>query len=211
MNFRAYPGDHQVCEIKFESFGYSSEQIQFFWMDQSSHVNENISLAQFDLYVMMSHAYQTDYYDVKYPGLILKLMMLRKLNYHLVQTYIPSSIFLAVSWLALFVPSECIAERLAISMTIMLTLTAMFSSERQSVPRVSYVTQLDIWMLACILFVFLELIEFTLVLYLTRQNLQKVTVLVEKITVIMLPTLFIAFNIWYWYKVMVQRMEHYSE
>ena len=35
---------------------------------------------------------------------------------------------------------------MAMSMTIMLTLTAMFASERQNVPRVSYITCLDIWM-----------------------------------------------------------------
>ena len=36
-----------------------------------------------------------------------------------------------MSWLALFVPPQSIAERLAMAMTIMLTLTAMFASERQ--------------------------------------------------------------------------------
>ena len=51
----------------------------------TSHVNENISLAQFDLYVSMSSEYNTDYYDFAYPGLILKLLLSRKLNYHLVQ------------------------------------------------------------------------------------------------------------------------------
>ena len=64
-------------------------------------------------------------------------MLKRKLSYHVVQTYIPSIIYLTVSWLALFVPPQSIAERLAMAMTIMLTLTAMFASERQSVPRVS--------------------------------------------------------------------------
>ena len=50
------------------------------------------------------------------------------------QTYIPSTIYLTVSWLALFVPPQSIAERLAMAMTIMLTLTAMFASERQVSP-----------------------------------------------------------------------------
>jgi hypothetical protein len=67
----------------------------------------------------MNNEYNTDYYDVAYPGLILKLIMTRKLNYHMVQTYIPSTIYLAVSWLALFVPPQSIAERLAMAMTIM--------------------------------------------------------------------------------------------
>jgi gamma-aminobutyric acid receptor subunit alpha len=98
-------------------------------------IDPSSSLAQFDLMVSMNNEYNTDYYDIPYPGLILKLVMIRKLSYHLVQTYIPSTIYLTVSWLALFVPPQSIAERLAMAMTIMLTLTAMFASERQNVPR----------------------------------------------------------------------------
>ena len=52
-------------------------------------------------------------------------------RYHLIQTYLTSSVYLTISWLALFLPPKSIAERLAIAMTILLTLTAMFSSERR--------------------------------------------------------------------------------
>lgn len=145
-------------------------------------------------------------WSAQYPGLILRLSMVRKLNYHVVQTYVPSTIYLTVSWLALFVPPESIAERLAMAMTIMLTLTAMFASERQSVPRVSYVTHLDVWMLTCILFVFLELAEFTLVLHLTRTNKQKMAPALEATTKVMLPLLFAIFNAVYWYFVFAERM-----
>ena len=44
-----------------------------------------------------------------------------------------STVFLTISWLALFLPPNSIAERLAIAMTILLTLTSMFASERRSV------------------------------------------------------------------------------
>lgn len=43
-----------------------------------------------------------------------------------------STVFLTISWLALFLPSSSIAERLAIAMTILLTLTSMFASERSA-------------------------------------------------------------------------------
>lgn len=29
MNFKSYPGDYQVCDIKFESFGYTTKQMVF--------------------------------------------------------------------------------------------------------------------------------------------------------------------------------------
>jgi len=73
MDFRRYPGDQQMCEVKLESFGYSNSQLVFRWMNASSHVNENISLAQFDLAVSMESTYDTHYYDVAYPGLILRV------------------------------------------------------------------------------------------------------------------------------------------
>lgn len=76
-------------------------------------------------------SYDTDYYDLNYPGLILKIVLQRKLKYHLIQTYLQSSVFLTISWLALFLPPASIAERLAIAMTILLTLTSMFASERR--------------------------------------------------------------------------------
>ena len=94
----------------------------------------------------MRDGYLTNYYADTYPGLIVRLVFQRKLHYHLLQTYCPSIIYLTISWLALFLPINCLAERLAMVMTIMLTLTAMFATERQGVPRVAYITYLDVWM-----------------------------------------------------------------
>ena len=94
----------------------------------------------------MKDDYETDYYQDSYPGLIVRLTFQRKPHYHLLQTYCPSAVYLTIAWLALFLPTNCLAERLAMVMTIMLTLTAMFATERQSVPRVAYITLLDIWM-----------------------------------------------------------------
>jgi len=91
----------------------------------------------------------------------------------------------------------------------MLTLTAMFATERQGVPRVAYITYLDVWMVVCILFVFVELVEFSWVNYLnkglqqshrdvnpsaTRHRVEKI----EKSFKILLPVAFIVFNIVYW-------------
>ena len=93
MDFRAYPGDRQFCEVKFESFGYTNRQLAFIWSN-TSNVNGNISLTQFELRVSMKSVYDTDYYDISYPGLILQLHLDRKLSYHLVQSYAPSAVFL---------------------------------------------------------------------------------------------------------------------
>merc|ERR1711982_222767 len=99
-------------------------------------------------------SYSTDYYDIQYPGLIMKLHLTRQIGYHIVQTYIPSTVFVVLAWLSLFIPPESVPGRVGMGMTTLLTLTAMFSSVRNSVPAVSYMTVLDIWMIISLSFVF---------------------------------------------------------
>jgi len=184
--------------IRFESFGYTTQELLFDWLRDGSQVNKNISLAQFDVETSLVETYDTEYYDLNYPGLILKVTLRRKLKYHLIQTYMVSTVFLAISWLALFLPPNSIAERLAIAMTILLTLTSMFASERRSVPRVSCVTCLDMWMVACIVFVFVELVEFSSIFLCNKHTQSKLISVIDKTALIFLPIIFICFNLCYW-------------
>lgn len=50
-------------------------------------------------------------------------------------------------------------------MTALLTISSMFGSINAQTPPVSYTTKLDIWMVACITFLFGALVEFTIVVY----------------------------------------------
>ena len=76
--------------------------------------------------------------------------------------------FVVIAWLSLFVPPESVPGRVAMGMTTMLTLTAMFSAVRQNVPRISYINLLDVWMLVCMIFVFSCILEFIVVTHYIR-------------------------------------------
>jgi hypothetical protein len=52
--------------------------------------------------------YSTDYYDIQYPGVILRIFLERKIQYHLLQTYIPSGLFVIIAWLSMFISPEAI-------------------------------------------------------------------------------------------------------
>ena len=105
MEFQNYPLDKQICEIKLESFGYTNKQMKFRWLE-GNNINQNISLPQFDLTVKLGDDYATDYYDLAYPGVIMRIILRRKMSFHLWQTYLPSTIFVIVAWLSAFVPPE---------------------------------------------------------------------------------------------------------
>ena len=68
MDFHLYPNDEQVCNIKFESFGYTTEYIRFNWHKTSSFINPELSLTQFAMRAEFVSPYITNSYDLQYPG-----------------------------------------------------------------------------------------------------------------------------------------------
>lgn len=68
--------------------------------------------------------------DETYDTLQFTVFARRKLSYQLVQTYIPSTLYIAITWLCFMIPRKMIEARMAISMTTLLTLTAMFGAVR---------------------------------------------------------------------------------
>ena len=88
------------------------------------------------------------------------------------------------------------------TMTTLLTLTAMFGAVRSNVPRLSYVTLLDVWMFMCIVFVFLVIIHFVLVISLHRYGKKGIADKVEQLGIVSIPLLFGGFNCIYWLQLM---------
>jgi cation transporter family protein len=193
MDFHMYPVDEQDCVIKFESYGLQNKQMQMNWQKDGLTVNPDIHLAQFEFRTMLLEEYTTDYYDLQYPGLEIKLHLKRLIAYHVVQTYIPSTVFVILAWLSMFIPPESVPGRVGMGMTTMLTLTAMFSSVRNNVPKVSYISVLDLWMLMSILFVFSCLLEFIIITALIRNGKKLIGQKVERVCQIAIPVLYISF------------------
>ena len=73
------------------------------------------------MYVFFIFSYSTDYYDIQYPGVILRIFLQRKIQYHLLQTYIPSGLFVIIAWLSMFISPEAIPGRLKCSRTGLVT------------------------------------------------------------------------------------------
>jgi hypothetical protein len=69
------------------------------------------------------------------------------------------------------------------------------------VPRVSYVTCLDMWMVSCILFVFAELVEFSTIFFLMdniKTTRSWIVTVIDRFTLVLLPAIFVAMNCIYW-------------
>jgi hypothetical protein len=63
-----------------------------------------------------------------FSRLEFRLILQRKYDYHLLQTYVPSLLFVVCSWLSFLVPRDAIPGRMALCVTTVLSITAMFAA-----------------------------------------------------------------------------------
>ncbi|CAH1955594.1 unnamed protein product [Acanthoscelides obtectus] len=126
-------------------------------------VNPEIELPQLDI----SNNYTTDctieYSTGNFTCLAVVFNLRRRLGYHLFHTYIPSALIVVMSWISFWIKPEAIPARVTLGVTSLLTLATQNTQSQQSLPPVSYVKAIDVWMSSCSVFVFMSLMEFAVV------------------------------------------------
>jgi len=152
---------------KLQSFGYDVSYHNYTW-ERTPKLSGRVHLDNH--VVRIGHFWFPRYRRSSLlPGLGLRLALQRKLTFHMSQTFLPSVILIIVAGISFFVPSDQIPGRLVLCVTTLLTFTSMFNAVRSLTPQVSYMKAVDIWVLACLLFVFSCLAEYGVVLHLTSR------------------------------------------
>ena len=73
--------------------------------------------------------------------------------------------FVAVSWVSFVIPPEVVPGRMALLVTLFLVLTNIFNTITNVSPNVEGMNAIASWMIACMFFVFLALLEYAAILY----------------------------------------------
>ncbi|XP_064077978.1 gamma-aminobutyric acid receptor subunit pi-like [Macrobrachium nipponense] len=165
MDFTAYPFDTQVCYFKMESYQFTSTEVTYEWHNPIIERSNRIQLGQFDFDFYSVSQQNTTHQGRKFPTVTVEVLLNRRISYHLMNTFLPSGLFVMVSWLTFLVPVHMVPGRMVLTITTLLTMVSMFASVRQESPKVSYAKAVDQWMIMCIMFVFMVLLEFTVALF----------------------------------------------
>lgn len=75
----------------------------------------------------------------------------------------------------LSIPFILISGRVSLCITTLLALITQFSGLKNTLPPVSYVNFIDIWMITCMMFVFTAMVEFSVVNVLDKKTKKLVT------------------------------------
>uniref|UniRef100_A0A452T0F5 Glycine receptor alpha 4 (pseudogene) n=1 Tax=Ursus maritimus TaxID=29073 RepID=A0A452T0F5_URSMA len=155
MDLKNFPMDIQTCTMQLESF----------------QVAEGLTLPQFILRDEKDLGYCTKHYNTgKFTCIEVKFHLERQMGYYLIQMYIPSLLIVILSWVSFWINMDAAPARVGLGITTVLTMTTQSSGSRASLPKVSYVKAIDIWMAVCLLFVFAALLEYAAVNFVSRQH-----------------------------------------
>uniref|UniRef100_A0A673UN12 Glycine receptor alpha 2 n=1 Tax=Suricata suricatta TaxID=37032 RepID=A0A673UN12_SURSU len=156
----------------FTPVGYTMNDLIFEWLsDGPVQVAEGLTLPQFILKEEKELGYCTKHYNTgKFTCIEVKFHLERQMGYYLIQMYIPSLLIVILSWVSFWINMDAAPARVALGITTVLTMTTQSSGSRASLPKVSYVKAIDIWMAVCLLFVFAALLEYAAVNFVSRQH-----------------------------------------
>ncbi|XP_068181648.1 glycine receptor, alpha 4a isoform X2 [Antennarius striatus] len=172
MDLKNFPMDIQTCTMQLESFGYTMNDLIFEWLSENPvQVAEDLTLPQFVLKEEKDLGYCTKYYNTgQFTCIEVKFHLERQMGYYLIQMYIPSLLIVILSWVSFWINMDAAPARVGLGITTVLTMTTQSSGSRASLPKVSYVKAIDIWMAVCLLFVFAALLEYAAVNFVSRQH-----------------------------------------
>uniref|UniRef100_A0A6I8NZ50 Glycine receptor alpha 4 (pseudo n=2 Tax=Ornithorhynchus anatinus TaxID=9258 RepID=A0A6I8NZ50_ORNAN len=173
MDLKNFPMDIQTCAMQLESFGYTMNDLVFEWLEDAPAVQvaEGLTLPQFILRDEKDLGYCTKHYNTgKFTCIEVKFHLERQMGYYLIQMYIPSLLIVILSWVSFWINMDAAPARVGLGITTVLTMTTQSSGSRASLPKVSYVKAIDIWMAVCLLFVFAALLEYAAVNFVSRQH-----------------------------------------
>ncbi|KAL4641643.1 gamma-aminobutyric acid receptor subunit beta-1-like [Arapaima gigas] len=166
MDLRRYPLDEQNCTLEIESYGYTTDDIEFYWKGGNAVTGvDNIELPQFSIINYKTLSKKVVFTTGSYPRLSLSFKLKRNIGYFILQTYMPSILITILSWVSFWINYDASAARVALGITTVLTMTTISTHLRETLPKIPYVKAIDIYLMGCFFFVFLALLEYAFVNY----------------------------------------------
>ncbi|XP_061833555.1 gamma-aminobutyric acid receptor subunit gamma-3 isoform X3 [Nerophis lumbriciformis] len=167
LQLHNFPMDQHSCPLIFSSYGYPREEMVYKWRRNSVEAADQKSwrLYQFDFLGLRNTTDIITTTAGDYVVMTVYFELSRRMGYFTIQTYIPCILTVVLSWVSFWIKKDATPARTALGITTVLTMTTLSTVARTSLPRVSYVTAMDLFVTVCFLFVFAALMEYATLNY----------------------------------------------
>ncbi len=180
LNLRDFPFDQQELSIQLAAVGLSEKQVRMVSLvgefGRTSSIARQFSLPDFDIlsFKAAPAAYYPDQSPVGVAGYEMKIKIARQPDYYILKVIIPLCLIVIMSWLPRWLNPEQSGTNIGISTSAFLTLVAYLFAITVLLPRISYITRIDRFILLSTLTVFSGLIQTVINTFLIKgESIQK--------------------------------------
>jgi len=161
MTFNSFPLDVQVCLFQVGSFNYDNTKMVF---NDSFIAEEGAirSVLDYAIQIRMLPDKNKNYMALtgNYSVAGFELTLRRKVSHYIITCYLPSGMFVIVSWISFLIPPDIVPGRMTLLITVFLVLVNIFNTITTNIPKAEGLTAIEAWVIVCVLFVFGALVEY---------------------------------------------------
>lgn len=168
MDFAKFPFDKQTC---FFNISMTSEDINTVVLEWDHfRVGSHVDVTEFEV-IETDYKQCSKYLDIGiFSCLYGKIVFKRNIGNYLIKRFIPSFIIVVMTFIGFWIPTTVSPSRTTLPITGLL---AMITQQIQSDLSVSYVYALQVWNIVCIIFIFANLLEFAISIYVYHMSQKK--------------------------------------
>jgi hypothetical protein len=157
-DFSEYPFDKYNINIEFVNIG--PERLIFIEGEGTYEIDpSSYSIADWRIQAGNFSFFEKESYQGEIPGFSYELQASRKQSYFLWKIVIPLMLVVFMSWTVFWIDPSHIGAQLTVAATAMLTIIAYQFTLSDLLPKISYFTRLDVFILGSIIVIFLSLAE----------------------------------------------------
>ncbi|XP_048190000.1 gamma-aminobutyric acid receptor subunit pi [Perognathus longimembris pacificus] len=174
MDLSKYPMDTQTCKLQLESWGYDGSDVEFTWLRGNDSVRglENLRLAQYTVQRYFTSVTTSQQETGNYTRLVLQFELRRNVLYFILETYVPSTFLVVLSWVSFWISLDSVPARTCIGVTTVLSMTTLMIGSRTSLPNTNcFIKAIDVYLGICFSFVFGALLEYAIAHYSSLQQM----------------------------------------
>lgn len=206
FDLRDFPLDRQTLTIHYAAAGLLETEVKMVPLvreaGRRSGIAERFSLPDFEVlsWRAVPMPYKPFAGEVGTAGFQMEIEVGRRLTYYIAKTIIPLCLIVIMSWVPLWTDPRQIGSNLAISATSFLTLVAYLFAITVLLPRVSYLTRIDMFIILSTIMVFACLLQTVGMTNMVKRGKDKILKQILKWSRVIYPILLLlvlAYSFWW--------------
>ncbi|XP_047487839.1 glycine receptor subunit beta-type 4-like [Penaeus chinensis] len=129
MELSKFPLDSQVCTMEIASFSKTMKELNLSWKsDAPIKMYKNMRMPQFEMEEIVPTTCQESFQIGNYSCLVAEFRMRRSIGFHLVQSYLPTTLIVVISWVSFWMDVDSVPGRTTLGVTTLLTVSSKSSA-----------------------------------------------------------------------------------